>query len=242
MAPKYPGAVWKPTGGNGDPCRPRAASWHEAVTTAEVSVYGWNQTAAACHGFIGRYGDAEQYVDFYEAVNGVAAGNGEVLTWETWDGLIPATNRSPDGSFGPNDRRWTDEQAERIVDIIAWQVGALGIPARWMESTRERGNAPHRLGVPSAGGAVKINYGPDKWTKWAGKECPGDQRVKQLRDEIIPAAAILAPLLASGRASTLPPGRVNVAAARARYLGGAPVGRSAAVWLRLFAAAAAAGR
>lgn len=233
MTPRYPGAVWRGPGGNGNGCNPRACSWHEAVTTAETSVYEWNAGARACHGFVGRYGHAEQYADFDQAVSGVKDDNGSVLTWESWDGLLPATNRSPDGSFGPNDRGWTDEQVERIIDIVAWMVSALGIPARWMDWTNERGHAPHRLGVRNPGGAVRTNTGPASWTKWNGKECPGDKRVVQLRDVIIPSAQRLAPLLASGSARPLPPGRVDVAAARARYSGG----RSAAQWLRLFAEA-----
>lgn len=220
----YPGADYRRTGGNGGVCRPRSQSFHEAVTVAETSVFGWVQTARACHGFVGRYGNAEQYAEYEEAVSGVAAGNGEVTTWETWDGLLPATNRSPDGSFGPNDRGWTDEQCERIADIIAHGNVALGIPVRWMNTTREPGNAPHRLGVPQASGEVQIGYGPDAWTAHPGKQCPGDKRVLQLRDEIIPRAAVIAKAVMTGKCGWVPRGNVDLASALARTGDAAPAG------------------
>lgn len=223
MTPRYPGATWRGPGGNGDgACSHRSCSWHEVVSTSN-SVYAWNAGARACHLYNGQQGQAEQYADFDERVSGTYQGNPDVLTVENWDGLLPSTGRSPDGSFGPNDRPFTDEQVERAIDEAAWMslpapIG-LGIPLRWMNTTREAGHAPHRLGVPRATGKVQIPYGPDQWTTHPGKECPGDQRVVQLRDVIIPGARVLAPLLAAGKVQTLPPGPVDVAFARARYRG-----------------------
>lgn len=217
---KYPGARWYGIGGNGRPCNPRACSWHEAVTTAGVDgIAGWVSDARACHGFIGQDGDAGQYADFGEAVNGVKDDNGSVLTWETWDGLLPATNRSPDGSFGPNDRPWTPQQAERIADVMAWMVDALGIPLRLMEWTNERGHGPHRLGVRNPDGAVRTNTGPASWTAHDGKQCPGDQRVRQL-PAIIARAQVIYGAVKAG-AGWLPTGPVNLAAALNRG-GGTP--------------------
>lgn len=235
MTPRYPGARWYGIGGNGDPCRPRACSWHEAVTTAGVDrIAGWVQSARACHGFTAEDGDAGQFADFHEAVNGTAAGNGEVLTWENWDGLLVATGRSPDGSFGPNDLDWTPAQFERNADIMAWMVDALGIPLHLMASTRERGHGPHRLGVPQAGGRVKLNYGPDKWTAHPGKECPGDLRILALPAMLARAQVILDGVRA-GRWGWLPQGPVDVANLRAGT-GDWFTTASAADLLRLFAA------
>ena len=227
MVPRYPGFIWRGGGGSGFNAA-EGCSWHEVVNIAEESVKSWNDGADACHGYVGRYGYGEQYADFDKQVAGVKDDNHRILTIESWDGLIPSTNRSPDGSFGPNDRRWDDGQAERIIDIIAWmslpKPAGLGIPVRWMNWTNERGHAPHRLGVRNPNGRVKTNTGPASWTRWNGKECPGDLRVLQLRDEIIPAAAVLAPLMRAGRVEPLPPGRVNVGAARARYSNQAAAG------------------
>jgi hypothetical protein len=212
----YPGADYRRTGGNGGRCSVRVQTFHEAVTISETSVYGWNQTAKACTGYIGRYGNCEQYCELEESVNGTYQGNSYATTWESWDGLLPATGRSPDGSFGPNDRGWTPEQCERIADIIAHGYIAKGVPVRWMNATSEAGNAPHRLGVPRADGDVKIGYGPDQWTMHPGKQCPGDKRVLQLRDQIIPRAAVIAKAILEDRCTYLPRGPVDLESALAR--------------------------
>lgn len=242
MTPRYPGARWYGGTGNGDPCSHEGCSWHQAVTTAGVdNLIGWGQQAKSFHMVVARYGDCGQGADFDEAVNGTKDGNGRMLTVETWDDLLVSTERSPDGSHGANDFPWDDGQRERIVDIGAFLNIELGIPIRRMMNTRERGHAPHRLGVPSPSGSVDVGYGPDRWTKWPGKACCGDERIRQLFGDDLqcgPGSIIfdmqrLADAIRAGRATYLPTGNVDVAAARARYNGG----RSAAQWVELFAAA-----
>jgi LysM repeat protein len=195
----------------------RCMTHHEAVTTAGITgIFGWTSGATACHGFTARYGEAAQYVDFDEIVSGTLDGNGYAITWETWDDLVPATNRSPDDSHGPNDFSWTAQQVERQADIAAWMVDALGIPLHFMGSTREAGHAPHRLGVPNPTGDVDVGYGPDCWTSHAGKQCPGDRRILQLRDKVLPRAAVILAAVRAGRCGWLPTGDVNMDAALAR--------------------------
>lgn len=227
MTPRYPGARFYGQGGNGaGRCTYRSCSWHEAVTTAGVAgIASWNSGAKACHGFTAQDGDAGQFCDFHETVSGVKDGNGEVLTWENYDGLTPATNRSPDGSFGPNDRPFSPQMFERNADIAAWMSiakseGGLGIPLHLMTNTEQPGHGPHRLGVPQAGGKVKLNYGPTQWTVHPGKECPGDMRVQQLPSMLERAAVIVAAVKA-GRCGWLPQGAVDLKAALART-GSAP--------------------
>jgi hypothetical protein len=223
MTPRYPGARWIPSGSDRGPNNgPVSFSWHEAVTTAGVdAIAGWVSQGDSCHGFVGRHGDTGQYKDFDRVAYGTLNGNQRgVVTWETWDDLLPATGMSPDGSHGSNDFPWTPEQCERIADIIAWANVELGIPIHFMRTTREPGHAPHRLGVPNFTGRVDIGYGPDQWTTSPGKSCPGDLRVLQLRDAILPRAAVLADGMRAGRWSTLPTGDVDIAAALARN--GAP--------------------
>lgn len=216
-APRYPGARWYPgIGGNGGYCSARSTSWHEAVTTAGVdAVSGWASQEHPCHGFTAEDGDAGQWADFHESVNGTYQGNGEVITWENWDGLLVATGRSPDGSFGPNDRKWTAQQFERNADIAAWQVDGLGIPLHNMQNTEEPGHGPHRLGVPDATGNVQLHYGPTQWTMHRGKQCCGDLRILGLPAMLARAAVILAAVRA-GRCTWLPTGPVNLTAALAR--------------------------
>lgn len=217
MVARYPGARWIPSGTDQGPNNgPNAFSWHEAVTTAS-SVAGWVETTNSCHGFIAKDGTAEQYKDFDRVAYGTLNGNQRgVVTWETWDDLLPSTNRSPDNSHGPNDFPWSPEQCERIADIIAWASTALNIPIHFMADTRERGHAPHRLGVPNPSGAVYVGFGQDTWTSHPGKQCPGDMRILQLRDKILPRARQLV------GSTPLPAGPVNLATALARAGGGTP--------------------
>jgi len=225
MTPRYPGAVWMPVGQDlGANNGPVSFSWHEAVTTgSKEAIAGWVNQENSCHGFVAQYGDCAQYKDFDRVAYGVLNGNSKgVCTWETWDDLLPATNRSPDGSHGPNDFPWDAGQCERIADIIAWANHVLGIPIHFMRATNEPGHAPHRLGVPSAGGNVDIGFGPDTWTSHPGKECCGDLRVLQLRDHIIPRAAALAAGMRNGSITTLPTGDVDLATALQRG-GGTPL-------------------
>jgi hypothetical protein len=178
-----------------------------------------------------------QYKDFDRVAYGVYQGNQRgVITIETWDDLYPQPHNghpggtSWDGSHGPNDYSWTDQQVERIADVIMWMNQALNIPIHFMANTRERGHAPHRLGVPNPTGNVDVGYGPDQWTTHPGKECPGDLRILQLRDVCLPRAAAL---VAAG-CTPLPDGPVNLAAACARTGGGntAPVvARTYIEWL-----------
>lgn len=214
MTPRYPGARWYGIGGQGGSCSHRSMSWHQAVTTGGVdAIAGWTSTARACHGFTAKDGDAGQYAEFSASVAGVYNGNSQVCTWENWDGLLPATNRSPDGTFGPNDRDWTPAQFERNADLMAWAVDGLGIPLHLMANTEEPGHGPHRLGVPQASGNVELHYGPTCWTMHPGKQCPGDLRILALPAMLARAAVILAGVRA-GRFGWLPTGPVDTSTLR----------------------------
>jgi len=236
MTPRYPGARFYGQGGQGGRCTYRSCSWHEAVTAGGVdAIAGWNSSAGACHGFTGKDGDCGQYVDFHVSVAGVLNGNGQVLTWENWDGLVVSTNRSPDGSFGPNDIGWTPQQFERNADIMAWMVDALGIPLHNMQNTEQPGHGPHRLGVPQASGKVQLNYGPTKWTSHAGKQCPGDERIRQL-PAMLARAAVIRDGVRAGRFGWLPTGPVDLSRVRGTD-GVVKPAVSSAEYLRFFTAA-----
>lgn len=218
MTPRYPGAWWMPTGPSREGYNShRCWTTHEAVTTGGVrAIHGWSSSAKACHGFTAQDGDCGQFVDFDQIVAGTYEGNGYAVTWENWDDLLPSTNRSPDGSHGPNDFPFSAQQVERNADIAAWAVDAIGIPLDWMTNTRQAGHAPHRLGVPNPDGRINVGYGPDQWTTHPGKQCPGDMRIIQLRDVILPRARVILAAVRAGRCTWLPPGPVNLVAALAR--------------------------
>lgn len=133
-------------------------------------------------------------------------GNYRVISIETADNAPKS----------PSDiQEWTTKQTEAIIDLVAWECSLAAhadCPSTWAchkgvmwegvrvaippvlipdtKSTR-RGLALHRQGVEPAAGIGKLpGYlvsGGERWSEHAGKECPGDRRVKQFKEIIIPA-------------------------------------------------------
>lgn len=213
MTPRYPGAYWKPTGDNGPMSRKLdSMTWHEVVSRAEQSIFGYVQSAKVCQAYNGKQGYFEQYMDWDRVAYGVADGNSHRATIESYDGLLiqndPYREIGIGGVYGDsaNTGRWDEGQCERMSDVIAWAFLELGIPIRLMANSRteEIGHAPHRWGIAPwrvAGGEV--------WTKHDGKPCPGDLRVQQMTP-IIARAQVIATAVQAGTATWLPPGVVDV--------------------------------
>jgi hypothetical protein len=94
---------------------------------------------------------------------------------------------------------FTDAQVEAIAKICAWAYHTHGIPLVLAPNSKpgSRGIAYHRQGVDgnwagyAFGGRV---YGGELWTLADGKVCPGDRRISQLINRIIPRARVLAGL------------------------------------------------
>ncbi|HET8588899.1 MAG TPA: hypothetical protein VFM01_04650, partial [Nakamurella sp.] len=192
MTPRYPGAFWRPDdgnrGGDGDLGRlPDVGTLHEAVSPNPTSVFGWVQSAKACHAYNGRRGYMEQYADFDRHVEGVADGNEHCITFESYDGLKPESEPSyhevqtdDPAIYGTsaNTGRWDPGQCERAADFIAWCEVVLGsIKAVEIPDSRpgQSGWAPHRWGI-----APWRVPGGEVWTRHDGKPCPGDLRVNQI--------------------------------------------------------------
>jgi hypothetical protein len=109
--------------------------------------------------------------------------------------------------FGPPYGPWsgsdvpgfTAAQMESIAQILAWAYHTHGIPLVLCPDSRpgSRGIAYHRQGIDGNwagfdfGGRVT---GGEVWTKSTGKVCPGDRRIHQLIDVIIPRARRIAGL------------------------------------------------
>lgn len=219
MTPKYPGAVWLPTGDNGTmPNGPDACSFHEAVTRAP-SVFGWVQSAKACHAYVGQDGTFEQYMDFDGIAYGVKDGNSHVITIESFDGLlIDNTNGYRElglgGLYGDSadTGRWDDGQLERFADVAAWMHLNLGIELVCSSRAGDPGFGGHRLGIEPWRSTL---YGSgESWTAHDGKPCPGDLRMLQIPGIIARAQTIAAAVTAG--AAWLPAGPVDVPAALAR--------------------------
>lgn len=90
---------------------------------------------------------------------------------------------------GGNVPRFTAAQAEAIAKILVWVHRAHNIPLSLVPDSKpgRRGIAYHRQGCDPyrvAGGEL--------WSSAYGKVCPGDRRIAQLINEIIPRARALA--------------------------------------------------
>lgn len=95
---------------------------------------------------------------------------------------------------------WTPAQLSSIVNLVAWLCLTYNIPAKLIPDTKvgHRGIAYHRQGVePSTGAGTKAGYlvkGGELWSSAVGKACPGEARITQLKDVVIPRVqAVLNP-------------------------------------------------
>jgi N-acetylmuramoyl-L-alanine amidase-like protein len=79
--------------------------------------------------------------------------------------------------------RFTPAQADALVRLLSWLCHRFGLPKRAIGSScpHERGIGWHRLGIDPWRQPNCL-----KWSKSRGKACPGDRRIAQLRNEIIP--------------------------------------------------------
>jgi hypothetical protein len=88
---------------------------------------------------------------------------------------------------------WTDAQIDAIVPLLRWLCDTFDIPKQLVPDSRHdrRGIAYHRLGVPHSTGKSDAPGGPwhapgcEKWST-GPKSCPGDRRIAQLKDIVIP--------------------------------------------------------
>lgn len=118
--------------------------------------------------------------------------------------VIAIENEDKGPRFGPwNDAdghavpAFTPEQCESIARICAWAHTAHAIPLRLAPDSRpaSRGIAYHRQGVDGNFGGYAFRGrvpGGEVWTRSFGKVCPGDRRIRQLIEVIIPRARELA--------------------------------------------------
>lgn len=85
---------------------------------------------------------------------------------------------------------WTEAQLDKLVLIIRWCCDHYQIPAQLVPNSVDghRGIAYHRQGIDG-------NFGPpfpgrqgvgERWSTSTGKPCPGDRRIRQLIDIVIP--------------------------------------------------------
>lgn len=153
-----------------------------------------NAPAHAAHFSTDMVGGMYQSRDtqFQSAAN--LEGNPRVIAIENAD--MPPKWATNDGHAVP---AFSASQAERIAQILAWCHKTHGIPLVLCPNSKpgSRGIAYHRQGVD--GNFLSSGYkyggrvpGGEKWSTSAGKVCPGDRRIDQLINIIIPRAIQLA--------------------------------------------------
>jgi hypothetical protein len=92
---------------------------------------------------------------------------------------------------------WTAAQIDTLVGVVRWLCDTFDIPKVLVPDSKpgRRGIAYHRLGIPhsthkpDAPGGPWLGPGGELWTelpKGLGKVCPGDRRIAQLKDVVIP--------------------------------------------------------
>lgn len=159
-----------------------------------------NDPAPAAHFSIRSDGYVTQNRDTFHQSAANYQGNHRCIAVETddHDANTPADNPFPDWG-GSDVPAMTDAQCEAFARIAAWAYATHGIPLVACPDSRpgSRGVAYHRQGIDgnwagyAYGGRVD---GGEHWSTSYGKVCPGDRRIQQILQVVIPRARVLAGL------------------------------------------------
>lgn len=125
-------------------------------------------------------------------------GNDDVIAIECED-MGPAF--PPWGGNPKNVPGFTEAQMWSLANIFVWGYETHGIPIIACPDSKDssEGIAYHRQGIDGNFLAEGYAYpgrvpGGEIWSKYPGKACPGDRRIKQTQEIIIPRARVLAGL------------------------------------------------
>jgi len=207
MTIKYPGARWKPLGPQTEPkmtghdivCVHTMVGYLSTTNTYFRSGNGSGYNGTESHFGIGGAwgldvrlgldGEVFEWQDLAYQADANMNGGRTVLSIETAD-------NAP--RYPKDIKRWTDKQVISLVDLIAWlcskeahrycpsnwECHKSGIPTTLIPDTKpgRRGLSYHAQGIPP-----NLVSGGVCWSTSRGKECPGPVRIKQFKEEIIPA-------------------------------------------------------
>lgn len=202
MSLRYPGSRWDPlsTKQTEPPMTSHdVACVHTMVgtlagTSAMFHENGYGGTES--HWGMGGEGEMDQWQDGMFEADANFNGNPYVLSLETADKGPQFTPWT--GSDVP---AWTKKQVNAIVNWLIWVTSReahAGCPATWnchrfgiprslIPDTKpgRRGIAYHRQGIDGNFPDGRVEGGV-LWSASKGKVCPGDRRIAQLKNEIIP--------------------------------------------------------
>jgi hypothetical protein len=149
----------KPPAANDPPITARIICIHTMDASIESAEDHFFSTPLEAHFGVAMDGRVWQWRDTSIQADSQFDGNEYCISIETEDKHKPET-------------RWTDIQLERLVELITWIGDQHDIPFRMVETTQERGIGFHR-----------------QFPEWNhdNHSCPGDTRLAQLKNELIPA-------------------------------------------------------
>lgn len=189
---RYPGAQWRPLPNRSS--RPKMAAHrilclHTAVGSLAGTESHFRNTQVDSHFGVGNTTDGSndgvvyQWVDTGTQSHANLNGNHEVVSVETADGGDPS-------------RPWSPKALDALVKLGIWVCKTHNIPPVLIPDTQpgRRGIAYHRMGCDHSSSYQPKGWPYDKWrepggVKWStalGKTCPGDARIRQLVDIVIP--------------------------------------------------------
>jgi hypothetical protein len=195
VATKYPDAEFDPLG---EQIQPRMVSHdivclHTMAGTFDGTDKDFHKNGY--HGLESHFGLAgdgrlKQWQDLDFQADSNFDGNHRVISIETADTGETFPQWDHDG---PNVPPWTDAQLKVLIKLVGWLCDQFDIPRELIPDTRpgRRGIAYHRLGVPGnfPPPFTGLVDGGELWTelpKGRGKVCPGDARINQIHDVIMP--------------------------------------------------------
>jgi hypothetical protein len=150
-----------PPGTNDPVISPRIIVIHTMVGTIE-SADSWFRGGSGgveAHFGVAMDGRVWQWRDTSRQADAQAAGNDYCISIETED-------------KGNPEQRWTAIQFQKLVELVTWLGVTHNIPMVLVTSTSDRGIGYHR-----------------QFTSWNpnNHSCPGDTRLAQLKNELLPA-------------------------------------------------------
>lgn len=180
MALIVPGADYRQLRGKSRvPLSPQVINVHTMAGTL-AGTESWFSGAGRPYSHLGTGGGAElrQWQDLRFRAASDLEGNPRCISIENEDrgGHFPNWSGSDVPEF-------TDAQADLLVVTLSWLCHRFGLPKSAIGSscTHERGIGWHRLGIDP----WRTTSCP-RWSHGRGKACPGDRRIAQLVNEIVP--------------------------------------------------------
>lgn len=180
---RYPRADWRPLGRQSEPrlTRKNIVVLHTMVgsldgTDAYFRRGGYDGVES--HFGVGHDGTVYQWQDTTHQADAQSAGNDNCISIETADSGPGFPSWS--GSDVP---AWTSRQLDAITKLIRWLCDTHDIPKRLVPDS---GDGRHGIGYHRQGVDPWRKDGKERWSSAYGKVCPGDRRIRQIKNVIIP--------------------------------------------------------